>query len=535
MVMRGQDVVDVRHPALLDVSHAEARPYGQTVKEMEWSLSKGGPDREERSLRSKRRPTRPLDRLTVTDRADTNSLFGETGLSRAAEPVDDPGSGQRMAASTQASRSDGDEDAGESEDLRHRVLAVATEWWSAHGGLSTFNRQLCSALAAAGARVFCVVLSASPDERNDAAAKGVTLVEPSASPGAPALAALARRPILPPGVVPDVIIGHGRITGPAAQSLTEDHFPEARRLHIVHMAPDEIEWYKLGRSGDAGERAEELTRIELDLGRTAYRVVAIGPRLHARYLNELSAFDTVAPLRLDPGFDVEGVGPRHPPPGAPLKILLVGRAEPADAPLKGLDLAARAVGLAARRRGTNATEVELVVRGAPQGSSETLRRRLRSWAKLPSLHIVVRPYSTQAERLAADLLRASVAIMPSRTEGFGLVGVEAILVGTPVLVSSSSGVGGLLREVLQPDEAMRFIVPMSGDDDEDAEQWGRAIEAVLRDRDAAFGRTDELRRLLAQRKPWSAAVAGLLAALDEPASSVAASSSAGSPRGRRPA
>ena len=27
------------------------------------------------------------------------------------------------------------------------VLSVATEWYSAHGGLSTFNRELCEAMA----------------------------------------------------------------------------------------------------------------------------------------------------------------------------------------------------------------------------------------------------------------------------------------------------------------------------------------------------------------------------------------------------
>ena len=35
--------------------------------------------------------------------------------------------------------------------------------------------------------------------------------------------------------------------------------------------------------------------------------------------------------------------------------------------------------------------------------------------------------------------------MPSRTEGFGLTGLEAMSAGLPVLVSSNSGTGKALR------------------------------------------------------------------------------------------
>jgi glycosyltransferase involved in cell wall biosynthesis len=396
---------------------------------------------------------------------------------------------------------------------RLRILAVATEWHSGHGGLTTLNRQLCCALAAARTQVTCIVLKATQEERSEAESRGVTLIDATPTPGLPEQVALARKPVLPDGFVPDIIIGHGRVTGPAAQVLAEDHFPLARRLHFVHMAPDEIEWLKLDRSDDAGERAETRTQIELDLGRTADRVVAVGPRLHDRFLNELSAFDAPSPLRLDPGFDAESSDPREPPPGKPWKVLLLGRLE--DKHLKGLDLAARAVGLAASHRGTDAAPLELLVRGARLDTSTDLRDALCEWAGLPSLSIVVRPYTTDTERLDADLRRASLVLMPSRSEGFGLVGLEAIVAGTPVLVSSESGLGALLRETLEPEQASRLVVRMSGDDDEDSEQWGRAVEAVLRDREAAFLRAAELRTRLSGQRTWAAAAAGLLAELDE--------------------
>ncbi|MFP3747517.1 hypothetical protein SB816_31125, partial [Achromobacter sp. SIMBA_011] len=69
------------------------------------------------------------------------------------------------------------------------------------------------------------------------------------------------------------------------------------------MAPDEIEWLKGGREDDAGQRAEERTRIELELARNAARVVTIGPRLQGRFLRDLDAEGLPSPVRLDPGFD----------------------------------------------------------------------------------------------------------------------------------------------------------------------------------------------------------------------------------------
>ena len=87
------------------------------------------------------------------------------------------------------------------------VLVVATEWDAAHGGLSTFNRQLCSALAAAGARVWCQVLSRSPAEEADALRHGVRLLSPAAGLDLPEAAALARKPALPAGVEPELVIG----------------------------------------------------------------------------------------------------------------------------------------------------------------------------------------------------------------------------------------------------------------------------------------------------------------------------------------
>lgn len=397
---------------------------------------------------------------------------------------------------------------------QHHVLAVCTEWDSKQGGLTTFNRQLCMTLAKQGARVVCLVVAATEAEKSQAEKSGVILVDTQAN-GEPTQAlALARKPVLPVGFSPTIIIGHSRVTGPSAKALQEDHFPGAQRLHIVHMSPDEIEWHKLDRIDDASVRAEARTEEELRLSRKAHRVVAVGPRIFNRLQNDLVPEDIV-PLQVEPGFD--GIGTADPArltPAGLCRILLFGRMEDAD--LKGLDIAARAVGQALRWRSRPEPEIEFVVRGAPVSSGEELRRKVQDWAQLPTLNVVVRPYTDTADRLTADLRRASLVLMPSRAEGFGLVGVEAIVAGTPALVSAASGLGMMLERLLEADDAQRIVVPMTDNGDQLIDRWARAIDAVLRDRDAAFRRAAEIRTQLAARKPWSSAARSLLEAAGAP-------------------
>jgi len=393
------------------------------------------------------------------------------------------------------------------------ILSVATEWASSHGGLSTFNRDLCRALADAGAQVFCVVLAATSEEVAAAAEWGVTLLPAPDMPGASEDMRLTSRPQLPQGTLPDLVVGHSRITGPAAKKIADDFFPTSRRLHFVHMAPDEIEWHKPDRRTDAGIRAEERTDIERTLGRSAYRVVAVGPRLHDQFLAEFTGTEALPPLRLDPGFDSAGSSvPRMPPGGSPWRVLLIGRTE--DARLKGVDLAAAACGrVATWLHEDGLRRLRLLVRGAPEATVEQQRAEIVTWAASPQLEVVVRAYASAEERVANDLNSASLVIVPSRSEGFGLVGVEAIARGVPVLISSGSGIAQMLRETLGHEAADPFVVSISGDDEKDTDKWARAIDRKLRDRAGAFRQAAELRAQLAERVTWRQAAAVVLGAV----------------------
>ncbi|MFE0589799.1 glycosyltransferase family 4 protein [Micromonospora echinospora] len=393
-----------------------------------------------------------------------------------------------------------------------RVLTLDTHWFSAKGGLSTFNRALCAALARAGADVVCVVLRPSPEETAHARAAGVTLVAaPPAAADSAERDALLRRPPLPDGWKPDLVVGHGRITGAHARILVEDHFPSAARAHVVHTWSDHIEWQR-GDRPDAGAIAERRWKEDIELARTATRAFGVGPLLHGLLDRDLSAYpDVSAPGRIDPGFDLDDDAPRTPPRWHQRQVMLSGRLD--DWQVKGLDLAARAVGAAVELLSPGGTELELLLRGVPPSEHGRLRETVLGWADRPGLQVTPRTYSTDTADVRDDLRRASLVLMPSRVEGFGLVGLEAVVAGTPLLVSANSGLGMLLREVLPPDDAALAVLPIDTDDAATTRLWAAHTARVLRDPPAAFAAAERIRRTMAGRVTGADAAAAVLGTL----------------------
>jgi len=136
-----------------------------------------------------------------------------------------------------------------------RVLAVDTHWSSARGGISTFNRQLCIALARRGAEVYCLVGEADDKDIEEARLARVNLLQAMPLPGQSLRTSLMNRPSLPP---PDLIIGHGRITGMAALFQRKHFFKNAKYLHVVHTAPYEIEQSRLSCRGRRAVPAKDM-------------------------------------------------------------------------------------------------------------------------------------------------------------------------------------------------------------------------------------------------------------------------------------
>lgn len=379
------------------------------------------------------------------------------------------------------------------------VLSLATEWHSAKGGISTFNRELCDALARQGCRVFCGVPSATDEERQAAALRKVTLVTPKHIPGMTDLQALSR-PLQGVDTSIDVVIGHGRITGSAALAQLEDRLVSSDYVHFVHMDPKAIEWTKdRNDDSDATRTAEERRELEVSLARQSVLTVAVGPELHAAY--EMYLRPKCVHEFLPGLFPSDWVG--TPPSG--IACLVFGRAE--DAELKGVVLAAEAMRIVSEDRSPIGL-ARLIVRGSPPGKGDALHERLRDLTD-KKVRLVVEEFTSNIEVVRQTIRGASLVLMPSHEEGFGLTGLEAISEGVPVLLSRTSGLAQAIERRL-PHLAPLHIV----DTRDGARHLAERIVERLRDRDTSFSQASQLRDEMRGPFDWNVAAADLIRALE---------------------
>ncbi len=156
-------------------------------------------------------------------------------------------------------------------------------------------------------------------------------------------------------------------------------------------------------------------------------------------------------------------------------LLFVGRIQP----LKGLDVAVRTLALSEHR------DAELwVIGGASGANGESELARINALIDDLGVRHRVRFVPPQPHHLLSTFYRAAdITLVPSRSESFGLVALEASACGTPVIASA---VGGLLT--LVDSGVTGFLM-----EERDPERWAAHVDLILDD------------PLLAQRMAISAA------------------------------
>jgi D-inositol-3-phosphate glycosyltransferase len=125
--------------------------------------------------------------------------------------------------------------------------------------------------------------------------------------------------------------------------------------------------------------------------------------------------------------------------GAHRVFAFVGRLEP----LKGVDLILRA--LALLTAGDARTDVRLLILGEDSGAGE--HDRLAALAEELGVADLVEFVGSVAQPdLPVYYSAAEACLMPSYSESFGLVGLEAQACGTPVIASNVSGLASVVRD-----------------------------------------------------------------------------------------
>ncbi|XP_019642230.1 PREDICTED: uncharacterized protein LOC109483639 [Branchiostoma belcheri] len=397
------------------------------------------------------------------------------------------------------------------------VLMVNDKYGTSHGGTSTTNRRVAQFLKHHGATVHATAVQASEEDKRCAAEDGVILhlpVQRARKKKTPSLEWLTdyhsfHYPDIPTDL--KCIVGHADITIGAAKSIQENRCERAKLVIFNHDMPEETEYYMgTKKAMAAGRKMEDI----LEDTKNADAVFSLGRRIYDYFETKYRSLGGGKPRqhflflpRPSPVFAAISVIPG----GGEKVVLTVGRVTEVDK-LKGHDLVARALGEVAEK----ITNVRLCVRGIDEDDWEASKRILEENLHSGKIKPTLLPCGTQ-EDIAKDMQQAHLVLMPSRAEPFGLIGLEAIAAGIPVLISDKSGLAdmiiNLVRERKCPPDMRHRIVKTSvreSDLGEDAKKWAERIADTLEFSELEFDRAAEYKNKLLESKYWEESHQSLL-------------------------
>jgi len=277
------------------------------------------------------------------------------------------------------------------------------------------------------------------------------------------------------GLTYDLIHSHYWLSGWAARELKETwHAP------IVHM------FHTLGRMKDSvarnAENREAMNRgdVEQEIMSFADRIVAATP-LDRQQMLDLYQVDEAKIVVVPCGVNMERFHPIDRAlarealglPNGRRLILFVGRLDP----VKGLDVLLQAMCELSRRIDRcRAQDLSLAIIGGDQESHlEALMddtKCLQDIVRELSLDDLIMFVGSQSQETLPYYYSASeVCVMPSLYESFGMVALEAMACGTPVIASR---VGGLTYTIR--DAETGFLVP-----EKDPKALAEKLELLLTD------------------------------------------------------
>ena len=351
------------------------------------------------------------------------------------------------------------------------ITLLASEWKSSAGGLSTLNRELAIHLSQIqNVRVSLLVPedACNNEDKREARSFGISILDAKKCVGVDQPLLWLSHP--PQDHKIDVIVGHGVKLGHQVQLIKRQaQFKNCKWIHVVHTAPEDLSKYK-GYSRPIS-RGEEKHWEEVYLCKEADLVVPVGPVLEEAYHSYLQGCKKNV-FKLTPGlFDREFGGVKHGVKNEKDKftVLLCGRGDEEDFELKGYDIAVKAFA-DQQLRGKRCF---LLFVGSAEGKQDEVRQRLLNNcgnAHMDKKQLTVREFIKSREIMKDLLCEVDMVIMPSKSEGFGLVALEALSAGLPILVASNSGFAKAIEDI--PIGSYSIV------DSEDPAEWAKAIQRV---------------------------------------------------------
>ena len=364
-----------------------------------------------------------------------------------------------------------------------QVTILASEWGSSKGELSTINRELAIQLAKCPKVEITFFLPQCSQEDKKAAMKhNVKIVEATPLPGFEQLDWLCSPP---EDLQIDIIIGHGVKLGKQAQIIKRSK--RCKWVQVVHTDPEELGMFK--NYSNSISKGEEKRKMEVELCEMADHVVAVGPKLSEAfrpYLRRCKKDDNV--VDFTPGvFEEFATVNQAPREGQQRSVLVFGCGDIEDFKLKGFDITGKAV--------AEVEDTHLVFVGAPDGKYKEIAQWLTECG-VPASRLRVRGFVEDRESLRCLFHEVDLVVMPSRTEGFGLAGLEALSAGLPVLVSGNSGFGKALHSL---PFGSRYVV-----NSEEPADWTSAIRKILgKDRRNRLEEAKAIRKYYNKKYNWA--------------------------------
>jgi D-inositol-3-phosphate glycosyltransferase len=380
---------------------------------------------------------------------------------------------------------------------------------SANGGMNVYVQQVCQAFSRCGIAtdVFTLRRDADDPEQEPMAPLSRVVYVPTSAPVGDKYSLLGSVEAFADGVLAfaategldyDLIYSHYWLSGLVADSLAgELGLSWAHTAHTLGLIKNRT------LAPGARPEPEQRLRAEESIARSADLLVA-STAAEAEELVSLLGADPDSVAVVAPGVDLSLFRPRNRAAakrrigyaGVPL-LIFVGRLER----LKGVEIILRA--LAAVR--SRFPEVRLLVLGEDSRDAvEGEKERLRALAAEIGVGDQVDFLGSVAHHeLAHFYAAADACLMPSYSESFGLVGLEAQACGCPVIASNVAGLASVVR-----DGVTGYLV-----DEPDPGAYALRIQTLLGDPELA----DQMGRrgiLLAQRFPWAHTADRIWAAME---------------------
>lgn len=326
------------------------------------------------------------------------------------------------------------------------IIFIATAWGRNNGGINSINTALLKNLSAVIApeqewKLFCVVTQRGEDADviDDIQEKyNVTLIKTEK----PVTSTRLKKELTKIEFSQLFFVGHDIITGDYANKLRDRFSPKAISIVFHHM--DYSRYYYLRENDPAKIRDKEMQQRKILPD--ANIIVPIGPSLMK------SAQDLRKDARKESKTKIHAINPGmeniEPIPGTHNKhtVILFGRLEDRNNAVKQIGLAIDALGKYVAEDSKN--EVTVKCYGYTDDSVVNQRKLMAEIYEMAQkiIPITANSYISDENELYNELASASLCIMPSTYEGFGLTGYEAISAGVPVIISENTGLFQFLSD-----------------------------------------------------------------------------------------